>query len=596
MPRVLIGIRHGIGLGMLAGCMELVSLAASMRLPLSVLDFCALGVACLLSMGALGAACAAAGGVFTLMHEGPAGMARQLGVAGGLLCGYYLWQAGYVLYGEERALGALAMSFMPFGFMGVVFYNAKYWLRREERVGAPKLGWLAAVSLFSLAVVLVAGVGYQFRSTGGGDWALEGDKSVVLISIDTLRRDHVGVLAGVDMGTPNMDNLGAEGVVFADAVTPMPETRPAHATLLTGLHPLRHKVLSNGQTLTRGAHSLAEVLADEGYATGAFVSSYALDASGGLTQGFLVYDDDFSPVPGALRVNVLNNLARAWMVLGNPASTEWMYERSATSTVGRFETWLDGHSDLPFFAMVHLMEPHAPYDGPIDMRGNMAGPFKGDEAKGLRDQYKSEVQAADAAVGAIIDALASHGLLDDTLVVLVSDHGEELGEHQGYFGHLGLSEEAVRIPLIFRGPGFRDGKRVEQQVRLMDVPATILAWLEFGNQESEGLDLTGYTDGRRKISAVVTLVGHSKRSLADSALIGVRNSEVKYIKDLPSGREQVYDLTEDRSEDIDVSGDQPKTLAKARSIAAPDAAALERQAGAVVGEADALLKALGYVD
>ncbi|MBT3218879.1 MAG: sulfatase [Proteobacteria bacterium] len=597
------GALLSVGLGFVAGGLETAALASTVKLPLTMVDFLILGNVTVLLMGTFAFAIGILAGfvqvgVSTWLPT--RAVALQLAVTGGLLCAYYLVQGAASLYVEGRTIAAAAMSAMSIGFGGVIYYNARYWLAREAAGKKTRLSWLSTSYIFSLAIIILVSVAFQFRDTGGA-WALEDDKNVVLISIDTLRRDHVGAFGG-HVKTPNMDRIAAEGVAFLDTVTPMPETAPAHATMLTGLHPLRHKVLSNGHKLSRGYRTLAEVLEVEGYATGAFVSSVAVGANGGLEQGFLVFDDDFTPfVPAATRINLVGWLARAWMLWGKPAMTPWLFERSGVATNKRFAKWLDRHADVPFFAWIHYFEPHTPYvdregDG-IDMRLRMTGDFTDEERQILRRQYADEVQAADQFVGEVAEALDQYGLSEETLLIIVSDHGELLGEHGVDFDHRGLYDETVRVPLIMRMPGVELSRsRVEPQVRLMDLFPTILQYLGIDESESEGVELIGFVTGDREATMWCSLVGRQERRLQESALIGMRNNGVKYIREMNGSKEWLFDLETDPEEASHLES-RSETLKQARRLVGPEATALERLLSqpTVVGSTErAMLEALGY--
>jgi arylsulfatase A-like enzyme len=516
------GTTRVIGLGFLAGAVEVAVHAFTLKLPLTVVEFLVMACAAVLVMGFAGLMAALPSGVvhFIGRNAPPSRtIAWQFALTGFLLISYYLWQLALGVWTEQgRLVAALAVAAMPIGFAGVIYYNALFWLKKVEIGVEYRVPFPVSALVVSAVVSLIAAVGYQARDTGGSG-ALDGDRNVLLITIDTLRRDHVGVYGeAMAVATPRMDALAAEGVVYMDAVAPMPETAPSHATMMTGKHPLRHGVLSNGHELTGGHKTLAEVLEEEGYATGAFVSSFAVHSRTGLDQGFRVFDDDLSPLPGLAQVDALGKLMRVWMVVGDPASTPWMLERGGKQTNARFVDWLDGHDQVPFFAWVHYMEPHAPYEpwglpgyeanGPVgqpvvDHREKMAqgdaAIYTDQERDQLRSLYAEEVAYTDTLVGEVLDELDRRGLADNTLVILTADHGEMLGEHGLDFLHHGLYDEALRVPLIIRAPGARIGvKRVEPQVRLMDLVNTVLDYLKLDELESsEGVDLMGYAEGVR---------------------------------------------------------------------------------------------------
>ena len=595
------GARSSIGLGFVAGGLEAAYLSTELRLPMGFLEFVALGLLCVLVMGAVGWLFGLLGGIPHLLKldwYAPQPMSIQIGAAGFALCGFYLWQSAWRIGFDGRLVAAACMALMPFGFWGVVYFNARYWVRRLWAGTEYRVGWLPVSLGVALLLVLGSGWGYGSRYTGGAG-ALD-DPSVVLITVDTLRRDHVGVYGGGKAETPHLDAFAEDAVVFLDAVTPMPETAPAHATILTGLHPLRHRVVSNGHRLSRGFKTVTEILEGEGFATAAFVSSFALDAERGLQQGFQIYDDDLtSSFPGLARNNVLGWLIRGWMVFGRPASTPWLLERDGQDTNNRFYSWLDSHQDMPFFAWIHYFEPHAPYAGSLDHAALLdGGEYSDAQRERLKAQYAGEVERADALIGDVLAQLEARGLAEHTLVIITSDHGEMLGEHGLDFHHHGLHEEVVRVPLLIRAPGLRPKTlRITPQVRLMDISPTILDYLRMDPfHEAEGADLMGYAEGVRERPMWSALLGRRSRSWSDGVLLGLRNHGVKYWEDLGTGEEQLFNVHRDPTESDDILDEQPEAAATARRLLGPEKVAAKKliPVEAQPAGTGAMLEALGY--
>ena len=304
-------------------------------------------------------------------------------------------------------------------------------------------------------------------------------RNVVVITIDTLRADHVG--RRDDSLTPRIDAFARRGHVFADTVAPMGTTFPSHSSMFTGLYPPRHGVRSNFDSLPPEARTLAETLRRRGFATGAFVSFKSMIHRGGLGQGFAAKS---APKRGR----------RAKPI------------RPGEETVDAALAWF-AHTEGPFFLWVHLFEPHLPlpltayaaerlgaYQGTLADGASVAevmsmrGTWKDapDETAALRALYAGRVLEADALFGRVIDALEQRGALDETLVVLASDHGELLGE-RGEIGHGTAYEAAIRVPLILAGPGIGAG-RTETRAGLVDLTPTIL--------EIVGAPVPGGLDGR----------------------------------------------------------------------------------------------------
>ena len=286
---------------------------------------------------------------------------------------------------------------------------------------------------------------------------------MLIVTIDTLRADHVGAYGSKTARTPTLDRLAAEGLRAADAIAPAPITMPSHASLFTGLYPPSHGVRDNGTAaLPDPVVTLAERLSGAGYTTHAFVSAVVFSRLYGLDAGFASYDDDL------------------W---GEDAPRLFMIrERPARRTADRFLEWFGGWKadrSKPFFAWVHFFDPHQPLEAALEDRVGAASP------------YDAEVTAADRATGRVIDALRAAGVLDDTIVIVTADHGESLGEHGEATHAIFVYDATVRVPLIVRHPATLPAGRVyDGPVRLVDVMPTVLGWLGIeGGAETQGVDL-----------------------------------------------------------------------------------------------------------
>lgn len=268
-------------------------------------------------------------------------------------------------------------------------------------------------------------------------------QNLLLITIDTLRPDRLGAYGFAAAATPRLDQLAREGVRFESCYSQVPLTLPSHSTLFTGRLPFSHGVRNNGvNELAPGEQTLAEVFSRQGYGTSAIVAAYVLLSRFGLAQGFGSYDD----------------------ALGRDLLQGFKSELRADEVYRKFQNWLRGRREGKFFTWVHFYDPHLPYDPPADLRERFAN-----------DPYSGEVAAVDRAVGKIIDDLRTAGLLESTLVVITSDHGEAFGEH-GEEGHSIFGyEQNLRVPLILYAPKkLRAGVVIEERVRLIDLMPTLL--------------------------------------------------------------------------------------------------------------------------
>lgn len=264
------------------------------------------------------------------------------------------------------------------------------------------------------------------------------DNPIILISVDTLRADRVR--PGL---TPNIVALAHDGITFDRAYSHVPLTLPSHATILTGRLPASNGVRDNvGYVLGPNVPTLATILAANGYATGGAVSSYVLRRSTGIAQGFSFFDDD----------------AGSGELLDVTAS------RPGERTMQLLQHWLDGTQTPKVFAFLHLYDPHAPYRSPE--RFHQAG----------RSDYDAAVAYADDTVGTFIADLKKRGLYDRALVVLLSDHGEGLGDHGELDHGVFVYREAIQVPLIVKLPHSENArKHVASLAALTDVVPTILA-------------------------------------------------------------------------------------------------------------------------
>lgn len=283
--------------------------------------------------------------------------------------------------------------------------------------------------------------------------------SVLLISIDTLRADHVGVYGASGAETPHMDALGTSGVVFEQAFAPVPLTLPSHASLLTGLEPPRHGVRHNGLFRLGTVETLAGRLAAEGYRTGAFVGSMVLAAETGLAQGFDTYDDTMSRQAFSAGV---------------------FLERSAREVTDAALHWL-AEVEGPRFLWVHYYDPHQEHRAPPEIA-----------ARFPERPYDAEIAYVDRELGRLVEAFRRSTGKAPALVIVTADHGESLGEHgestHGYTLHDGV----LRVPLIVSGGSVPAGRRVRQLVGLTDVAPTLLGLLGLSPMHDvDGRDRTG---------------------------------------------------------------------------------------------------------
>ncbi|HEX4823756.1 MAG TPA: sulfatase-like hydrolase/transferase [Candidatus Polarisedimenticolaceae bacterium] len=395
--------------------------------------------------------------------------------------------------------------------------------------------------------------------------------NLVVVTLDTTRADRIGCYGAKNVATPHLDALAKDGVRFTRAVSPMPLTLPAHCTIFTGLLPGAHGVRDNGGFKLSPEHvTLAEVLEERGFATGGFVSAFVLDHRWGIAQGFDTYFDDFD----------LKQQEK--LSMGD-------IQRPGNETVDHAVAWLRTVKDKRFFAWIHLYDPHAPYAPPEPYRSQ------------YRDRpYDGEIAWTDELVGRILASLRDLGVADRTVVAVLADHGESLGEHgehgHGYF----VYEQVTHIPLLLVTPysGTR-GKVVDAVVKSIDLAPTLL----------DLLGVAGVTLGTG--SSAVPLVtgasaaggdGYSESFYARlhygwSELRAVRTKRWHFIE---APKAELYDLDADPGETTNVASRELDVIDRLRgSLGEFEKESIAKLAAAAPVEEDEetlkKLASLGYV-
>lgn len=438
---------------------------------------------------------------------------------------------------------------------------------------------------------------------------------VLLITVDTLRADHVGAFGGENTRTPRIDALAREGTVFERAISPLPLTRPSHFSMLTAQYPREHGVLNNSTALPELAHTLPEMLRESGWRTAAFTAVRVLGHDSGAAQGFEHFE-----------------------------GTGQRRERSGAEVVERALGWLEGlPPEQPFFVWVHLFEPHIPYAPPPGFREGLdpeqaaafpglgwqdleriARAHDGDVPEPLlehaRRLYRGEVAAADHLVGRLLDGLAARVKADDVLVVLTADHGECF-EHGVWFEHSDcLYEGALHVPLIVRhARDFPAGIRVPHPVSLVDVAPTVLRAVGLPVPEpAAGRPLQGgnavpdrhllvqhpfYGDetasGRRARAAVIRSVADqpTRGVLTATQWVGVVGPRWKFLA--RDGIEELYPMAPRPDESENRLAAEPEVSAELRRRLAAELAAhplAHIAPGEVTEELRHALEELGYVE
>ena len=395
-------------------------------------------------------------------------------------------------------------------------------------------------------------------------------RNVILITVDTLRADHVHYYGASGVQTPTLDALCRDGIVFERAFSQVPLTWPSHAAILTGTYPFQNGVQDfTGQPLSPQFHSVAEVFKRHGYATGAVVSAFVLDRSWGLSRGFDFYDDEFS--------------AEAFK-----QKEVGLVDRKAGESVTHAIGWLKKTSHSPFFLWLHLYDPHSPYDPPEPYFSQYKGHL-----------YDGEIAYADHELERLMAWLKANRLYENSAIVFLSDHGESLGEHgEGEHGFF-VYNATIRVPLVVKPPsgsGFRP-RREAGPVETIAVAETLV-------------QLAGLKDEIEKQFQAPSLLGRDQEtdrpvysesfypfsSFGWSPLHSLETSRYQYI-DAPAP--ELYDISADPEEKTNLAAKQPATVAvlkkKLKDFLASNPFVPETSSAANLSpDAQEKLRALGY--
>ena len=361
--------------------------------------------------------------------------------------------------------------------------------------------------------------------------------SVILITLDTTRADRMGFLGSKRGLTPNLDQVAQQAIVFERAYTQAPLTTVSHATILTGTYPQFHRVNDFGTRLPSRIPYLPDLLRQHGYRTAAFVGSIILDPRNGLApgfdRGFDVYDAGYT------------------LEQGGKDRFETV-ERRAAEVVARAIRWLDENSARPFFLWVHLYDPHQPYDPPAPYAARFASA-----------PYDGEIASMDGALGELFSYLQKHSLYHESLIAVMADHGEALGQH-GEEGHgIFLYDETVRVPLFLKLPGgLYAGRRISSPVRLVDVAPTIAEVIGIpAPQEMQGESLLHTLASGAPERPVYSQTDYPRQGFGWSAISSLREGNYLFVQ---APRRELYDIRADPSANHNIAD---KNVAIANTLA-----------------------------
>ena len=425
-----------------------------------------------------------------------------------------------------------------------------------------RVGYLALATCASAAL---SGCSEEFQPGPAG-----GVENLLLVTFDTTRADHIGCYGHEMASTPTLDSLARDGALFERCFAPAPLTLPSHSTLLTGFQPYTHGARNNGtHKLGADVLSIAERLKEEGFSTGAVISSFVLDSRFGLDSGFDTYDDDLSGGTGQ----------------GNFGFAETIAE----DTTRRALEWLERRGTERWFLWIHYFDPHSDYSAPEPFGSRFA-----------RSPYDGEIAYTDDMFGDVIEHLRSRGELEETLVVVTSDHGEALGEHGENTHGLFIYDATTHVPLIMSHPGLPGDRRIPDVVGLVDIAPTAFDLL--------GVAYGSAFDGRSFASVLLSKDATIEPRPAYSESIfprvgfgwaelrALRGENWRYVR---APRPELYDIERDPGELDDLSGVAPERLARrAAELSAilpeKEVETYSRDGGEMDPEVEELISALGY--
>jgi arylsulfatase A-like enzyme len=428
-------------------------------------------------------------------------------------------------------------------------------------------------------------------------------RGAILVSVDTLRADHLGCYGYERETSPEIDGLAARGALFENAVSSAPWTVPAHMSMLTGLYPRSHGVDQHGKVLPAETQTLAEHLAARGFATAAIVNGPML-ARKNFARGFEAYA--FVPTRGR----------------GRPEPT-LPAGSHAVEILGLAREWLERHGERRFFLFLHLYDVHSDYEAPPEFRARFARPYAGsvdgtskqlhaylartegepdwgaEDARHLVDLYDAEIRQLDGALGEFLAYLESSGLAGETALVLTSDHGEEFLEHGGVLHGPTLHREVLHVPLLLAGPGIPAGARLRGEASPVDLFPTLARLLGVDVPPGlEGIDLAAawreparWPPERAVFSEARQWPGAEEGAFRASIRAGPWTLHL----DRKSGAAELFQLEQDPAELADAARANPELVRRLRAeLDAFLAQARALEAEPLAEDELKALQALGY--
>jgi len=572
-----------------------------------------------IAYGLIGATVGAVFGLATIVLPF---LARDARVAGGLAGGGAAALLGLAvarfrivrdLYAENLPIGSPEGMVVHAGLFAAALLVL--WLVRRLLLGISREGGAGIVAAAVVAVALVgAGAAatavldmtVRSRPVSSTSGTAEGP-SVILIIADTLRADHVGAYGSTAAKTPAMDQLAKDGVVFENGFANSTWTRPSVATILTSLYPSSHKVMHKTDHLPDGVTTIAETMKEAGYRTVGYVTNINVAPSFHFQQGFEEYyylspEFFFGATDSAAKLVFYSGMG---LVRERFLSTsKWVqyYYQDAQVVNGAALPWLDRNGAGPTFTLVHYMDPHdpyfeMPYNGVAVARVDTPNPDPSQRDR-MAMLYASNVEYLDRFIGNLIEALKTANRYNDTVIALVSDHGEEFYEHKGWWHGATLYDEESRVPLIVKlAKNAKAGTRVKQHAQLLDVAPTLTAAAQVAVPAAwQGRDLFSATPPPEAL--------FQEEDHEGNVLHSIRTARWKMIvanQGNPRGLPEIelFDIAADPRETKNIAPQHPDVVSKlSGDLVALKAHAASRavsgQSGAIDDAGRHKLESLGY--
>jgi arylsulfatase A-like enzyme len=397
---------------------------------------------------------------------------------------------------------------------------------------------------YGLCGGLAAGLSSILHLSGCGKWKHGRKPNVILISIDTLRADHLGCYGYERPTSPNLDQFASKGILFEDVTAPSPWTLPSHGSLLTGFYPSRLGLNTEDSMLPSNMETLATLFSKHGFSTAAVVNSFYISHEYGFDRGF----DKF------------------WFV-----SESHQRRGAAPVIINLTKGWLDKYHNEPFFLFLHFYDVHSDYRSLPLYEREFVGSYKGvidgstdqlvafrngklslnnTDIKHLIDLYDAEIRQLDDQLLVLFGLFQQKGVLDETVIIITSDHGEEFLEHGGVLHGRTMYQELIHVPLVIRGPGLPQAKRIREMVSLVDVMPTLLGLVGIPNPPGlEGYDLCSLwrTPSSRLPDRLIFAEADHKNKENDIKR-AVRGPRYKLHYDRLTKESHIYDLLNDPQE------------------------------------------------